>query len=409
MSLYDEISNLISLKTEGDYWDFKIKWHENMAELLHDIICMANNLVNKDAYLIIGVSDSKHPGGVQIKGVPKDNRKSQQNLIDFLKSIKFAGGIRPTVYVQTETFGEAVIDVIVIKNSNHTPFFLAEPYSYGGKCVQSGHIYTRIGDTNTPIKNVADIDKIEYLWRKRFGIDLNVNDKLLLLLDSPDDWVGDFNNSDYKYHALYPEYQIHLRPVENQDEYRRNDILKNIAAHQSDKSFSVAKIEITYHATILFSDIVIYLDGYRHLIPFPKTETIYHDSTVGAYDIDDSLTYLYFEMGSVPGKLFYCLAKADQNWYCEKWDLRPGVAFLTFDDKSEREDFNRFVLPRLEKTLDEYEQCLLSKGYVNTIETAEYFYKGWSKGNEIKSWYLYEQFIGNTGWSLDAMIPSLLK
>ena len=28
MSLYEEISELIDLKTEGDYWDFKVQWHE---------------------------------------------------------------------------------------------------------------------------------------------------------------------------------------------------------------------------------------------------------------------------------------------------------------------------------------------------------------------------------------------
>ena len=145
MSLYEEISELIDLKTEGDYWDFKVQWHENKADLLHDIICMANNLANRDAYLIIGVSDSKHEDGVKIKGVPEVNRKSQQNLIDFLKNIKFGGGIRPTVYVQTLPFtGNRFVDVIIIKNTRKTPYFLVEPFNDGKRCVQSGHIYTCI-------------------------------------------------------------------------------------------------------------------------------------------------------------------------------------------------------------------------------------------------------------------------
>ena len=45
MELIQEIQNLISLKTEGDYWDFKEMWHDNKASLLHDIICMANNQI----------------------------------------------------------------------------------------------------------------------------------------------------------------------------------------------------------------------------------------------------------------------------------------------------------------------------------------------------------------------------
>ena len=56
MELVEEIQNLISLKTEGDYWDFKEMWHDNKASLLHDIICMANNQVGRDSYIIIGIS-----------------------------------------------------------------------------------------------------------------------------------------------------------------------------------------------------------------------------------------------------------------------------------------------------------------------------------------------------------------
>lgn len=37
MELVEEIRNLIELKIEGDYWDFKEMWHDNKASLLHDI------------------------------------------------------------------------------------------------------------------------------------------------------------------------------------------------------------------------------------------------------------------------------------------------------------------------------------------------------------------------------------
>ena len=53
-----------------------------------------------------------------------------------------------------------------------------------GRGVSIRSIYARIGDTNTPPKGVADIDKFEYLWRKRIGVDLSVTEKLLLMLDS---------------------------------------------------------------------------------------------------------------------------------------------------------------------------------------------------------------------------------
>ena len=246
-SLYDEILELIALGTEGDYWDFKQKWHENNADLLHDIICMANNLADRDAYIIIGVSDGQSTNGIQIIGVPEDNRKSQQNLIDFLKDKKFAGGLRPTVYVQTLNVGGKTIDVIIVKNTSNTPYFLVEQHNYGQECVRAGHIYTRIGDTNTPKVAFADIDKVEYLWRKRFGIDLTVNERLLRLLDNPNGWLGDFNNDNHKYHSIYPEFQIHLIDYEDGERnFNNNDIVINIADHNPDTSFSVSKIEITY-------------------------------------------------------------------------------------------------------------------------------------------------------------------
>lgn len=44
----EEILGLISLKQEGAYWDFKKEWYEEgkQPDLLHDIICMSNNLEN---------------------------------------------------------------------------------------------------------------------------------------------------------------------------------------------------------------------------------------------------------------------------------------------------------------------------------------------------------------------------
>lgn len=90
---YDEIftetiETLIQTGREDDWWDFKECYHEDKASLLHDIICLANNRANKDAYLIFGVQDKTF----NIMGVENDtNRKNQQNIVDFLSSKSFAG------------------------------------------------------------------------------------------------------------------------------------------------------------------------------------------------------------------------------------------------------------------------------------------------------------------------------
>lgn len=64
----DKIFELINLKQEGEYWDFKRQWHENKTDLLHDIICMANNLSDNDGYIIIGIDEENgNPLGVSFQ------------------------------------------------------------------------------------------------------------------------------------------------------------------------------------------------------------------------------------------------------------------------------------------------------------------------------------------------------
>lgn len=409
MTLFDDVSKLIALKTEGDYWDFKEYWHNNKASLLHDIICMANNLVNRDAYIIIGVSDSKSPDGVKIKGVSEENRKDQQHLIDFLRNKKFSGVVRPVVYLQTLMFendeGEMKpVDVIIIKNTNNTPYYLTENFRDRDKELRAGYIYTRIGDTNTPVDSFADVDKIEYLWRKHFGLDLTVNEKLLLLLDDPKSWEGDFNSNNYKYHKQYPEFQIFISDIADQSKFQESSILQNIAAHHPDKSFSVSEVTITYHSTVLFKEYVIYLDGYRHLIPLPKTDTI---SIGDCFEPNRSLTYVYLSGDTVQGKLFNCFASCDENWYNEKWNLRPGVAFLWFEDESDRQSFNRFVIRYLYTTYAKYKKDLKANGVTCSYTTEEYYRSGWIKADEIKARNLYEQYKGISVTPLVNQLPLL--
>lgn len=55
---YDEITQLIATHREDDWWDFKREHHNDKAELVHDILCMANNRARRDSYIIFGVEDN---------------------------------------------------------------------------------------------------------------------------------------------------------------------------------------------------------------------------------------------------------------------------------------------------------------------------------------------------------------
>lgn len=157
-NLQFEIEMLIYSEKEGDYWDFKREYNDNKSDLLHDIICMANNRADRDAYIIYGVEDETY----KIIGVENNpNRKNQQKIIDFLKDKEFAGGVRPQVELRTLRINNHEVDVLIIKNSKDTPYYLTKRFDK----VAAYNIYTRVVDTNTPIDKSADINHVEYLWK----------------------------------------------------------------------------------------------------------------------------------------------------------------------------------------------------------------------------------------------------
>lgn len=200
--LEEEIMMLIDSKREDDYWDFKQQHHTNKADLLLDIICMANNRVDRDAYIIFGIADKTF----EVIGVENDeNRKNQQNIIDFLKSKSFVSGIRPRVELRILMLVGHEVDVLIIKNSTDTPYFLTDRYSDGSKTVRANHIYTRVGDTNTDIDKSADINNIEYLWKKRFLLTRSPFEQIIKRLEKKDEWKSD----EYVYYnVVNPEFTI---------------------------------------------------------------------------------------------------------------------------------------------------------------------------------------------------------
>ena len=156
--LNEIIVQLINRKKEDTYYDYKQKWHieGKDGDLLHDIICLANNVDNREAYLIVGVKDDYEVCGVEIW------RKSNE-VLDFLKSKRFAGGYIPEIELLGLYYKHKKIDVLVIKSSSHIPFYLSERYKDVGT-----QIYTRVGDTNTPKDRVASYSDAEKLWKKHF-------------------------------------------------------------------------------------------------------------------------------------------------------------------------------------------------------------------------------------------------
>ncbi|EUJ27451.1 ATP-binding protein [Listeria floridensis FSL S10-1187] len=84
-------------------------------DLLHDIICIANNLSNRETYLIMGISDNP----VKIIGVEKYlGRWNQENCLDFINSKKRAGDYIPALALRTITNGVGTeLDILVVHKS----------------------------------------------------------------------------------------------------------------------------------------------------------------------------------------------------------------------------------------------------------------------------------------------------
>lgn len=172
--LNEEIIKLIDKRQEADFYDYKRQWHGKgkMDDLLHDILCLSNNISNKDAYLIIGVADNG-----EVVGVKEDEGRKTNEIYDLLRGKKFAGDHMPQVEVKRILYKYKKIDVLVCKSSKYVPFYLVEEckencaddkeHANNKKC-NHHHIYTRVGDTNTPKTGHANYSDVEKLWKIHF-------------------------------------------------------------------------------------------------------------------------------------------------------------------------------------------------------------------------------------------------
>lgn len=305
--LKNEILELIECHTEGEYWDFKQQWHSNNVDLIHDIICMANSLANRDCYIIIGVEDETY----NVLGVSGEKRKNQQNVINLLQQKpSWAGGYIPEVYVKTISIEDKEIDVVVVKQSDNTPFYLLEDYKKEGQPIYKGAIYTRKGDTNTPKTETADLHDAELLWKRRFGLLYNPSQRAKSYLKDLDNWervdgetdkfcIG-YNFFFYRPDPDYTVYFVYEDETDNALTYA-NDVNDNAVGTPSyylfafcnvsyhTEYFCKSKVVLYYKNVPLFSSVIESVDEGRTNVVPPR------HSAIDPHYIEDSFRYLLFE------------------------------------------------------------------------------------------------------------------
>ena len=332
----NEILTLIESGHEGSYWDFKQQWYaENKSsDMLHDIICMANNLENRDAYIIIGVCDD-----YTICGVKNDlNRKTTQNLTNFLRDKKFAGGFRPNIEVRHIAIKENELDIIRIEKSEFVPHYLEERY----KEVSPYHIYTRVQDSNTPRNKSADLIHVEMLWKRHFHLLDSPLQKMKYFLHQKENWIYSESTEagTKKYFKYAPEYTI---KIQNTD----GDAIETYMLTQIDKRSSWHKIFLCYHQTILLISNGVLLDGGKFMTVEPALGGLNYKS--------ERIYYYYFLKDSIKFALYKFLIHDEDSrgYYANQFFLEEVILF---NNEEERQDFET----QFNLNLNAYEKILQS-------------------------------------------------
>lgn len=346
MNLKEQVEQLISMRYEGEYWDFKEKYSEKKADLLHDIICMANNLTDKDGLIIFGISDS-----FEVIDITDDpNRKNQQNIITFLKSKSFAGDIIPQIELKVVQVNGKNVDVLIVKNTDKVPYYLTEDYRDGEKVVKANYIYTRVGDTNTSINDSAKIDKVEELWKKRFGINSTILWKAECLIENCDSWKRDLDDKPW-YNKIMPEFRFEYgQALELEGE--------RICGFYTNKKGYYRKFRILYNSTPIYEDDMWYLDEMRLEVPQLGFRII---------EIDGKVNYYYYiDKTTIKGKLLKLFSKGTYNLEPRGSNER-GI--LLFENSIEQYSFENYIKEN-SKILNNYETSFWGREaikYENTI------------------------------------------
>ncbi|MCL2853780.1 MAG: ATP-binding protein [Defluviitaleaceae bacterium] len=349
------IEELIASKTEGSYWDFKAKWHTNKADLLHDIICMANNLNFCDGYIIIGVDESMD---YRVCGVEADTgRKNTNELVCFLRDKNFAGGIRPTVSMHTIHTRGHEVDVVKVASDNNTPYYLTKKFTEGG-ILPPNSIYTRIQDTNTPKDSSADLHHVEKLWRKRFGLDSSIKDRFSMLLENFEDWEEEtalIGDGGCGYNKTFPEFRIEIEAGYDDKGIFCN--YENEVAWFFNKGAVTQRLKLMYHSIPVLSWYLIYFINPRILIPYAEKE-FFDNLRLSDFGVTQEgevlFSYEYYDLSNLQGKLYKFMTKSREG-YCfrgEKGTVSNEInMYLVFKNDFDRGQFHSFVLNRY-KELD---------------------------------------------------------
>lgn len=338
MILHEIVQNIIRNKEkESEYFDLKQEWHKSNSDLLHDILCLSNAKIDRDRYIIIGISNDFKVIGLE----NTENRKNQEQLIDFLNKVRL--NYKIPLKVENIFFEGKEIDFIVISNSSYKPFYLYEEYQDKKKLVRNGNIYTRTRGNNTPINETARDFELEEMFKERLGFHLAPHEKFKLLIRNIDDWDGKLEGSgDCMYYKYDPNYRIETSEYEKCTKPESYSAFftgwdENYVGKAYFKYGSVNLMVESNYESYKHNYIEYYIaDGMRVFFPVPNHKYV-------RYDDRHKFFYYYYNFENLQGKLFNFL---HPNGLSDRSSII--VPFLTFNDKIEQENFESYLIKNKE-------------------------------------------------------------
>lgn len=372
------ISKLISTNREATYWDFKRIWHKNNADLVHDIICLANNPKGHIGMLIFGVDDDIDHELFDVEE-HSENRKNTQTVTDLLRGRSWLTTF-PYVRIVPIKLNDVNLDIMLIEpDDDAIPYRLAQDYSSDGKDVQSGKskhkivragtIYSRDGDSNTPINSTADAILSEKLWRRHFGLDKTPLERAISLLREPPKWKSTTNSIEgieegfqsCYYHEDFPEFTYIRKFTDDKDDY---EYFMLASPFFTGPQWCISRIY--YHQTMLFETTGAFSDNLY--IPSPKAGFIRKSPNL--YGIKDVIVYGYFIEGSIEKHLLdFMLDESKEGPSAKETERMLFNLLPLFKDEDEHLSFERWCESQWDAIVDKSRSHNCYRNIPKTVPT----------------------------------------
>lgn len=296
--MHDIVSNLIYKKCEGLWWDFKQKFHNDLYDLLHDIICLSNVIHEGERYLIFGISDELDVIGLK----SEDKTYTQADILDLLRKQPFAENNAPNVSLKFIKYQNKDIAILKIENERLKPYFLTRDIKSRGKLLRAGTIYSRVKDTNTPKDSCANPHDIKAMWVERFGLDLTASKRFSFILEDAENWNYDGINE--AFYALDPDFTIEVGNTECEggQYWWQNSFFEKPRKYN---------YILKFKNTIMHEVPVIHFRNENLCIPFPNIEFISYPKKLDGLSANFYCDLFYFQKGTLEYSLFLHLRKIE--------------------------------------------------------------------------------------------------